>query len=75
MMYFIVEIGSDPYMAVVYMALLEMPVSASSFWVVRTYRRKPVYMSSYLLAILSGTALLFSTEGKWGPRVPTVVNA
>ncbi|XP_003745041.1 organic cation transporter protein [Galendromus occidentalis] len=62
MMYFIVDIGSDPYMGVVYMALLEIPTTAASWWVVRTFRRKPVYLWSYLLAIFSGIALLFSTE-------------
>ena len=64
MMYFIVDIGSDPYMGVIYMAVLEVLITAAAWWVVRTFRRKPVYFWSYILAIFSGMCLIFPSEGK-----------
>lgn len=63
MMYFIVDIGSDPYLGVLYMALLEVPITTAAWWVVNNFRRRPVYIFSYLLSIFSGIALLFPGEG------------
>lgn len=64
MIYFIVDVGTDQYTSVAYMGLLEIPITVASWYIVKTYRRKPVYVVFYTIAVASSTALLLSDQGK-----------
>ena len=64
MMFYIVKQGSDPYMDVFYMGLFEIPTGLAAWYIVKTYRRKPVYSCFYAVSLMSTIALLFVGPGK-----------
>lgn len=59
LVYFTVELGSNPYLNLVFMALSEAPISITSFFVVYYLRRTPMYSVTYVATISSLIVLLF----------------
>lgn len=65
LVYFTVELGSNPYLNLVFMALSEAPISITSFFVVYYLRRTPMYSVTYVATISSLIALLFLRNCKF----------
>lgn len=63
LLYFAVDVGSNPYLNLVFTALAEVPVSLLGYVVLKYVRRKPVYNVAYPLIIASLAALLFFQTG------------
>lgn len=64
LMYFTIEIGTNPYLNLVFMAVSEAPISLMSYFTIKYCRRKPVYVITYAAIIISLTALLFPPESE-----------
>lgn len=62
LMYFTVDLGDNPYLNLIFMALTEAPISLTSYFVVKYLRRKPMYTITYIAIIASLVALLFPPE-------------
>lgn len=64
LMYYTVELGTSPYLNLIFMALSEAPISIAAFFVVYYLRRRPMYSVSYSATLGSLVALLFVAECK-----------
>ncbi|XP_003737618.2 organic cation transporter protein [Galendromus occidentalis] len=69
LMYYTVEIGTNPYFNLIFMALSEAPISLVSYFVVKYCRRNPVYPITYMAIIVSLCALVFPPESATGIRM------
>lgn len=64
LLYYTVDLGSNPYVNVVLTAVTEAPFSVVSYFVIRFCHRKPVYLITYSCVIAPLVVLLFVPKSK-----------
>ncbi|OQR71618.1 solute carrier family 22 member 6-B-like [Tropilaelaps mercedesae] len=62
LLYYTVDLGSNPYLNLVFTCLTEAPITLLAFFVLKYARRKPVYTITYMISVVSLIALLFPSH-------------